>query len=275
MLRPVDRRAGQCLAELLKASALFGERTAFRMRATEDSFEDFTASNESVRQIFEELDRAGYLEMGFPAMFATTTDDPLLTLTFERQTLGSLRPHDRARISFNLDKPLVGNGGIFSFAELMKYVGVCVDAFDASSGAIYDSRLQELVSSVYLREKAKRESPPELYEDWPTPAIQEFTPRELARRLSHYADPASFDVAKIPTAVFWINYWNRTLVESVGEDRVRSAPWNLIVDHPRGGLLLATQREEFDALNEEHLERIARVADVLDLYTLQTGKRKR
>ena len=43
---------------------------------------------------------------------------------------------------------------------------------------------------------------------------------------------------------------------------------------PRGGLLLASQQEEFDALNLEHLERIARIADVLDLYSVQGRKHK-
>jgi hypothetical protein len=270
LLRRADRHIDRDLFRLLDASARFSERTAFRVRAKGASFEDFALSIEPVRVMLKESQQTGV-----PFFVATDRQNPLMSLTYYRDPLAPRGAYDTVEIRFDLSRPLVGSGGLFSFADLMKYIGLSVDTFEAASAAVHDSRLLELIASGYSREMAKQQLPRSEHKYLPVAEIEKVTPPQLVRRLSHYAHPMSFDATKIPQAVFWINYWDHTLVKSVGEDRIRAAPWGFIAHHPRGGLLLATQREEFDALNVDHLERIARIADALDLYSLQTGRHKR
>jgi hypothetical protein len=275
LLRRADQHIERHLTELLEGSALFGERTAFRVRAKRGSFEDFAGSIESIRQTMEETQQAARRGVDLPFVLGTSRKDPMMTLSYQRDASAPRGAYDTVDIGFDLNHPLVGDNGHFSFTDLMKYIGLAVDTFDAASAAVHDSRLQELVTSTYSREMAKSQLPPSEHKYLPVAAIEEITPQQLVRRLSHYAHPSSFDATKIPQAVYWINYWDRTLVKSVGEDRIQAAPWAFVAKHPRGGLLLATQKEEFDALNKEHLERVAKLADALDLYALQTAKRKR
>ena len=274
LLRRADRSVARHVSELVEASNYFSDATKFRVRNTGRRFQEFDATKESVEHAFGGAGKSAGRGGDLPFVLATDSSDPALTLSYLHDPLAVRGAYDRIEIGFDLSRPLVGPGGIFTFPDAMKYTARCVDGFDAATAAIHDSRLFELVATGYTLEMSKSQLPPSQHKYIPIPEIVKITPPELFRRLSRLRHPTSFDLTKVPPAVFWINYWNAEQVKSVGEDRVRSAPWGFIAPHPRGGLLLASQQEEFDALKLEHLERIARIADVLDLYSVQGRKHK-
>lgn len=275
LLRRSDRATPREIAELVRASNSFSALTTFRVRSTGTRFQDFEPSEDAVEKVFEEISEKASRGLDLPFILGTDRKNPALTLSYHRDTIAARGAYDRVQIDFDLSRPLVGEGGLFTFPDLMKYTALCVEGFDAATAAIHDSRLLELVSFGYTSEMSKRQLPPSEHKYIPIPDIVKITPTELVQRLSHVHHPSSFDLTKIPPAVFWINYWNAQQVKAVGESRVRSAPWEFIAPHARGGLLLATQKKQLDARDPDDLERIARIADAISLWSVQGGKYRR
>jgi len=262
------------LAELVQASALHGSKSAFHVRALGMRFQDFDGSAKSIERALEEGREATRADRDLPFVLSTARNDPALVLSYFRDPMALRGSYDRVEINFNLSRPLIGDGGLMTFAGLMKYVALCVEGFDADTAAVHDSHLFQIVGSAYTRQMSMRNLPRSQHRYIPVAEIVERTPVDLVKRLSHVMHPTSFDLTKIPPAVYWINYWSAKQVKTLGEDRVRGAGWGFLVEHPRGGLLLASQREEFDALNRDHLENLARIADRLDLYSVQSSGAK-
>lgn len=274
LLRRSDRGTPRQIAELVRASNLFSALTTFRVRNTGTRFEEFAPSENAVAKAFAEISQGASRGLDLPFVLGTDRKNPALTLSYHRDPIAVRGAYDRVQIDFDLSRPLVGEGGLFTFPDLIKYTALCAEGFDAATAAIHDSRLFELVSFGYTSEMSKRQLPPSEHKYIPVPDIVKVTPTELVRRLSRVRHPSSFDLTRIPPAVFWINYWSAQQVKAVGESRVRSAPWEFIAPHPRGGLLLATQKKQLDALNPNDLERIAKIVDAVDLWSVQAEKRR-
>jgi hypothetical protein len=269
LLRRASKDITHRLADLVRTSALFSERTAFRVRSLGMRYEDFDGSATSIKHT---LDQAANGIGDTPFVLGTTRENPALTLVYYRDPRAVQGSYDRVEIYFDLSRPLLGDSGLFAFEDLMKYIAVSVDAFDAATATVHDSRLFELVASTYTRETSMQSLPPIEHKYIPVPEIVDITAPELVHRLSHVRHPATFDLTEIPSAIFWMNYWSSKQVQTVGVDRVRKAGWGFLAEHPRGGLMLVSQREEFDALNGKHLETIAELMDRLDLYSIQSSK---
>jgi hypothetical protein len=269
LLRRGSQDLAQRLTDLVLASALFSEETTFRIRSLGMRNDDFDGSASEVERALEEAAQATKSNHDKPFVLGTARENPALILVYYADPMAVKGSYDRVEIHFDLSRPLLGNSGLFSFGNLMKYIAVCVDAFDAATAAVHDSRLFELVASAYTHEKSMQSLPPSEHKYIPVPEIVEITAPALVERLSRVRHPTTFDLTLIPPAVFWINYWSARQVQALGADRVRKAGWSFLAELPGGGLLLASQREEFDALNQEHLETLAKLADRLDLYSFQ------
>jgi len=263
----------QRLTDLVAASALFSEETTFRIRSLGMRYEDFDGSAAAVEQALEQSLQAAKSDYDRPFVLGTARENPALILVYYADPMAVKGSYDRVEIHFDLTRPLLGDSGLFTFGNLMKYIAICVDAFDAATAAVHDSRLFELVASAYTREKSMQSLPPSEHKYIPVPEIVEITAPALVERLSHVRHPTTFDLTLIPPAVFWINYWSAKQVQAIGVDRVRQAGWSFLMELAGGGLLLASQREEFDALNREHLETLAKLADRLDLYSVQMTRK--
>ncbi len=272
LLRKADKAPAQHVADVIAASNSFSDLTRLNVRNTGTSVRDFSASLEAIEAALQATVASARTDVDLPFVLGSDRTTPALVFSYERDPLAFRGSYDLADINFTLSRPLIGPGGLFTFADLMKYTALMVEGFDAATASVHESRLFELIASTYSTEMAKSQIPRSEYKYLPVSEIVRVTPPALVKRLSHVRHPTSFDLTRIPPAVFWINYWNPRQVKAVGEDRVRSAPWAFVAEHPRGGLLLATQTEEFDGLNRDHLQRVARIADTLDLYAVQSGE---
>lgn len=141
---------------------------------------------------------------------------------------------DEAEFAFNLSKPLLGSDGYFSFDTFLGFFKTTIQAYDGKVARVYDSELEQLIAGSDL-----------------------------------VLDPGEFDILKVPEAVYWFNYWNNDQVQLIGEEKLRKAPFELIEKQPGGGYILITQKENFDAHNTAHVQKITDICAYLDLYTLQ------
>lgn len=275
LTRPGGDDPAPSVAGLVQSCAAFSERTVFRYRIGGRSPKPFNGALVEIEGMFDESRRAMERGRDLPVVLATDRQVPFLTLSFAQDPLSPKQPHHKVEISFDLSRPLVGPRGHFTFDELIAFFTVCISGFRPATGSIYDSQLLEIVVSTMTREAMIRQLPPKEHSYIPVSPVVEAVPRELVERLARLRHPTTFDITHIPEAVFWINYWGPKQLVAVGEARIRAAPWAFIAPHPSGGLLLASQRDAFDALNTNHLSQLALIADAIDLHSIQGNHHKR
>lgn len=269
LIRERDNTPAPNIQAVVQRCAEFSERTIFRFKALGRRIETFSGTLSEIEEMVENLYRG--IEGGESLPFVLITDrrDPLLTLSVIEDPLSPSQPYHKMEIFFNLKRPLVGPSSHFTFEELMVLFSRCCQGFEAATAAIYDSQLLEIVTSEITRHAIMLQLPPNEHKHIPISPIVQALPKEIVERLARLRHPLEFSTTKVPEAVFWINYWGPKQIANVGESRVRSAPWEYIDSHPSGGLILASQKEAFDALNLKHLEKLAKIADAIDLYSIQ------
>lgn len=169
-------------------------------------------------------------EEGKDVILSTAKEQPLFALT--HTSIFDESNEDTATFSFDLSKPLMGSGGFFPFDTFLRFFVTTIQAYHAGLGRVSDSEIEELISGKVM-------------------------------------EPGLFDPLKIPEAVYWINYWNAAQVSLIGEDKIRKAPFEIIEKQGDGGYVLVLQKEDFDAHNTAHLEKLAAIHDYFNLYDLQ------
>jgi len=80
---------------------------------------------------------------------------------------------------------------------------------------------------------------------------------------------SKFDSRRVPDGIWWVNFWDSILVETVGLERIQNAPWAGKIKLPEGGVVVATTEEPTDAKNPIHLAKLAQIAEHLGLRELQ------
>lgn len=141
-------------------------------------------------------------------------------------------------------------------------------AYGAYHAAAEDEQLMQLYRGARAAERARSAVPPELRQfipDSPAPIG--------AVRFPSLLVPQEFDRRRVPDAVWWINFWDRVQVETIGRSKIRTAPFTRIIDQPSGALVLIATDEAIDVANCAHLNRLARIVEHLDLRGLQEDAR--
>ena len=82
-----------------------------------------------------------------------------------------------------------------------------------------------------------------------------------------------FDERRVPWAIWWVNFWDAIKVETVGLERIRSAPWTSLIELPDGSVVAAATEEVTEATNPLHLASLAQIVEHLGLRELQERHR--
>ncbi|MBZ0170215.1 hypothetical protein MELA_00263 [Candidatus Methylomirabilis lanthanidiphila] len=214
----------------------------------------------SLSAYLAEVERAW--TQGLPKIFRLSDDaqTPQFALFFrvESTPIGDIES-----IWFSL--PTMLTGATFTIERLMNVVATICRVFNAYHGCIEDERLLLLYRSERTAERARAALPPALRQFVPAPALPEGT----ARSLSPLLVPQEFDRRLVPDAVWWINFWDRLQVETVGLQRVRTAGWFRLTEQPSGALVLAATEEPTEVTNVAHMTCVQQILDYLGLYELQ------
>lgn len=84
-----------------------------------------------------------------------------------------------------------------------------------------------------------------------------------------------FDSRLVPEGIWWVNFWNSVVVEAVGRERIQTAPWEVLVELPGGGVVVATTEEPTDVRNPTHVAKLAQIVKHLRLRELQEHHRSK
>ena len=227
------------------------------------------SSHEEILQAWANMEKQ-YGKEGLKDVFMLTTDidKPFFAM-------GPLDdPYEFAEVdgvdfSFNLEKPLLKPGGYLSFNDCIEFFIAIINSYEAYTGFIHDSQLEQLTAFGFVQKTYKEQLPRDQWQYIPVPEIVEKMPAPLVERISNLLPPERFNRLEIPEAIYWFNYWNPYQVEKVGEEKIKSAPCEYIQKQQNGGYILVTQKENFDAGNIAHLEKLAGIYDHFNLYTIQ------
>jgi hypothetical protein len=128
--------------------------------------------------------------------------------------------------------------------RLTDFVG---ETFGALSAFTEDFELIRLTRGRRALELAAERVPEELREFANLPTLD---PSDLITQL---LVPEEFDRRYAPEGIWWINYWTAPIVETLGVDRIRAAPWAEIHEHRDGTLLLVVTEHILDPRSPEDL----------------------
>jgi len=261
LFRPKEADSLYRFLDLVQACNDHSHATQLRYVFDGAQFNEYVSAD-ALEQAFAELQKH-WSEGDFDrdVILSTDKDTPLFSLVhtdpFEYTN------EDNAAFSFRSGQPLLQPEGHFSYEEFHHFFTAAIGAYKASYAAVYDTELETLISFASFYGEV------EMDEEISTPDIVVKTPEHLTARIGKVMAPGLFDPLEIPPAIYWFNYWNEDQVKTVGEEKIRQAAFEVIEKLPGGGYILIVQKENFDARNTAHLEKLAALYDYFDLYTLQ------
>jgi hypothetical protein len=83
-----------------------------------------------------------------------------------------------------------------------------------------------------------------------------------------------FDIFKVPNGIWWINYFSKLQVETLGRKRIEHADWAGISDLNNGAIICILTEEQTKVSNPEHLLKLQQVTNHLDLQSVQIRFKK-
>jgi hypothetical protein len=81
--------------------------------------------------------------------------------------------------------------------------------------------------------------------------------------------PGELQRDRVPSGVYWLNWWSARLVETLDREVVRRAGWERVVEHADGSMTLAVTDHQVDVNERDDVERLANIIAALDLPAVQ------
>ncbi len=146
----------------------------------------------------------------------------------------------------------------------MSLVREVAEALGAYHAHVEDDQLLIHYQSRRATQRARAAVPPEYLQYVPDPP-------EVpgAGSVPELLVPQEYDARKVPAGVWWVNYWDRVQVQTIGEQRVHDAPWARLVETADGAFVLAATDDPLDPTRPDHVARLRELLDELHLREAQ------
>ncbi len=148
------------------------------------------------------------------------------------------------------------NETLLRLNRFMEVVAQVCLGFGAYYGYTNDQRLRRCWQNLVGIEGNRLTSTPLRNVGFPEPLPE----------LLHFS---KFDSRLVPDGIWWVNFWDSVIVETIGLERIQSAPWEILVELSEGGVVVAATEEPTDAQNPLHLAKLAQIVEHLGLRRLQ------
>ncbi len=215
-----------------------------------------------------ELNEAGisqYLQnkanaIGFPQGFVLSSGDRRSDLKL------SIYTDDFSQIeSIEFPLPYASQENFLHVDIFSELVGQICTQFNAYHGYVRDDSIARLHGQArrYFDRQFDR-VPPDLNQTIPP------TPRLGDREILPYLMLESeFDNRRVPNGIWWVNFWDGTQVQTVGKERVKTAPWTAQKEFNDGAMVLVATASPTDVRDRAHLAKLEAIARYLQLSRIQ------
>jgi hypothetical protein len=159
---------------------------------------------------------------------------------------------------------------LLDLGGMMALVRTCASTLGADVAWTDDSALGAMYHGRRAVERTRRQLaalPPEVLASLPE---QTFEPVPgVAPGLPELLEPIEIDDRLVPGGVYWINWWNPSMIDVLERDRVEAAGWARIERHADGSMTLAATEAPPDLTSPEDVARLARIVAALELRARQ------
>jgi hypothetical protein len=108
------------------------------------------------------------------------------------------------------------------------------------------------------------------------PKIRAGIPKQTFEPVPHIApglpdllEAVDFDETLVPDGVYWLNWWNAKMIDTLGRERVENAGWARITHHADGSMTLAATDAPPDLTSADDVGRLIRILEAIDLRAQQ------
>jgi hypothetical protein len=125
------------------------------------------------------------------------------------------------------------------------------------------------LANLYGRSKRIRERQLKIYPEDHPGIINLSEPKVVGKELPELLLSDEFNYRYVPDGVCWVNFWDKTQVETVGVERIRKAPWARIIQQPTGAMVLVATETATDIENPAHIEQLRQIVECINLREAQ------
>jgi len=212
-----------------------------------------------IASYMEWLNSANAMSIPKPFILSSHDYNPILTLFINSSEFDRIES-----IKFHLSSESSAKAlQLNSFVNLV--IQIC-NNFGAYQGYVCDDLLAGLHQrNIRIFEQQLAQTPPDMRKFIPRRSLVEGVVDILPPLLLEY----EFDNRRVPNGIWWVNFWDRTQVETVGILQIKSAPWALIVELPEGAMVLAATEDPTNTKNPLHLAKLSEIVEHLHLMEVQ------
>ncbi|HWO21516.1 MAG TPA: hypothetical protein VNO30_22260 [Kofleriaceae bacterium] len=178
-------------------------------------------------------------------------------------------PHQR-RESFELSLPGPREHQLLDLDGMMALSHACAVALGAH--VVYTLHLALHVTYHGRRQIERTEQnlatlPPKIRAGIPK---QTFEPvPHIVPGLPDLLEAIDFEETLVPDGVYWLNWWNAKMIDTLGRERVEGAGWAQIARHADGSMTLAATEAPPDLTSADDVGQLVRILEALDLRAQQ------
>jgi hypothetical protein len=221
-----------------------------------------------------DTNRARRFELDLPHI-ATSINRPGGLAVVDRPTQWTTmvqvaRTAPQRRESFELSLPGPREHQLLELDGMMSLIHTCAATLEAH--VAYTLHLALHVSyhgrrAIERTERNLAHLPPRIRASIPK---QTFEPVPgIAPGLPDLLEALDFDETLVPDGVYWLNWWNARMIDTLGRERVETAGWTRIAHHDDGSMTLAATEAPPDLTSPEDVGRLVRILDALELRAQQ------
>jgi hypothetical protein len=162
-----------------------------------------------------------------------------------------------------LEIPLPENLDLEQFISVVQTICPIYGAFH---GYVYDN----LLDSLHGREwRAHRISEKKTYLHPNSIPLPPLPIEGVIDTLPELLLDREFDIKQVPNGVWWVNYWTNRQVQNIGLTKIKDADFFKLIEMNNGEILSVLTHELTSVTNQEHMTRISRIIEKLELRKSQ------
>ena len=179
---------------------------------------------------------------------------------------------EKVSFFFNKEKDSIGlveRLQIFSDLPTLEQAIHLVGGVGQEFGAFHCYDEYSDLANLYGRSKRIRERQLKIYPEDDPRVINLSEPKVVSNELPELLLSDEFNYRYVPDGVCWVNFWDKTQVETVGVERIRKAPWARIIQQPTGAMVLVATETATEIENPAHIEQLRQIVECINLRELQ------
>ncbi|MEO8549054.1 MAG: hypothetical protein ABI678_03755 [Kofleriaceae bacterium] len=151
--------------------------------------------------------------------------------------------------------------------RMIELVTRCARELEAHVAFTRDAAIDDGYHGRRAHERGQAQIPAELRSLVP---IEAYEPHPaLAGELPQLLVPQELPTERMPSGVYWINWWGPAIVAELGRERILGADWARSVEHADTSLTLVATVHPANPGDPRDVERLASIIEALELPTLQ------